>query len=388
MSQGEEENSGDNPQPLMLVFAGPNGSGKSTINAQVLKDPELGFNGKYINADEIAKGLEAQIPDYRTRNIKAAGIAEAQRLEALQGGQSFAFESVMSTPEKVALLTQAREHGYQVALIFVTTDNPELNVARVSNRVSLGGHAVEPDSIRKRYAGAMQLLPSAVEHSDTAVVFDNSGVEPVRVVTKDGPTIVIEPNAPQWVQTHFAEPFQARQDSLNKLAATAQATNPKTPIAEAAAAHGRSYHGLVLAQTDHHALQATQDTFTIHDKVLSLDRGFRSGYTTFTYAFDKGKLASEETVLRIEREARGKAFTELPREEALKRHPELASSFKQLDAVQAQIQVQDLNARELAIVMNRVRENMGRAIEKGVDEKTQVQAEVTTSTSPSREAER
>jgi len=47
----------DGSAPVMLVFAGPNGSGKSSINAQVLKNPAMGFSGEYINADDIAKSM-------------------------------------------------------------------------------------------------------------------------------------------------------------------------------------------------------------------------------------------------------------------------------------------------------------------------------------------
>ena len=70
----------DGSAPVMFVFAGPNGSGKSSINAQVLKNPALGFSGEYINADDIAKSMESQIPDYQTRNIKAAELAESRRV--------------------------------------------------------------------------------------------------------------------------------------------------------------------------------------------------------------------------------------------------------------------------------------------------------------------
>lgn len=90
--------------PHVIIAAGPNGSGKSTIvTEQFLENPESAFHGEYINADEIAKTLEAQIPDYIERNICAAGIAEQRRIEAIKEGRSFAFETVMSTPEKVVL---------------------------------------------------------------------------------------------------------------------------------------------------------------------------------------------------------------------------------------------------------------------------------------------
>ena len=360
---GQKENSA----PVMFVFAGPNGSGKSSINAQVLKNPALGFSGEYINADDIAKSMESQIPDYQTRNIKAAELAESRRLIALQSGHSFAFESVMSTPEKVALLTQARERGFQVALVFVTTDDAEKNVARVSNRVAMGGHAVEPDTVRKRYHSAMQLLPAAVEHSDKALIFDNSGTTPIRVVTKNGPDVVIEPNAPQWVESQFAAPYRARQTSLEQLEAVAKGSAPSITISEAAAQHGRGYSGKIVDQTSLHTLQETGEAgFVIHDKALGPKRDFDNGtYARITYAFDKGKIPPEEVVQRMEREARSKAFKELSRQEAVKQHPELQASFAQLDALKTQVEGQQLSASEQATVMERLRENMARSIERG-----------------------
>jgi predicted ABC-type ATPase len=81
--------------------------------------------------------LSSQIADPRECNIAAAQEVERQRLELLQSGQSLAFETVMSTPEKVALLSQARERGYEVTLVFVTTSDPDINVSRVANRLPI-----------------------------------------------------------------------------------------------------------------------------------------------------------------------------------------------------------------------------------------------------------
>lgn len=126
-----------------IVFAGPNGSGKSTITSAVVENPAL-FKREYINADDIAKSLEVDIPNYRERNIKAATIAEERRLAAFEERRAVAFETVLSTPEKIALMTQAKAKGYEVTLVFVTTKDPEINVQRVSNRVDLGGTALRP----------------------------------------------------------------------------------------------------------------------------------------------------------------------------------------------------------------------------------------------------
>lgn len=167
--------------PRAIVFAGPNGSGKSTLiggfqAAQKLPDV-------YINADDIARTEFGDVSDLRERNLLAARTAETRRRSALADGASFAFETVMSTPGRVALLDEARALGYQVELAFVATRDPHINIARVAARVAQNGHDVDPQKIIERYQRTMALLPSALDLSDYAYVFDNSdhnnGAEPV-----------------------------------------------------------------------------------------------------------------------------------------------------------------------------------------------------------------
>jgi predicted ABC-type ATPase len=74
-----------------VVFAGPNGSGKSTITTALVENPAL-FRGEYINADNIAKSFEEDIPNYIERNIRAANVAEERRLTAFREHRSVAFE--------------------------------------------------------------------------------------------------------------------------------------------------------------------------------------------------------------------------------------------------------------------------------------------------------
>jgi predicted ABC-type ATPase len=207
----------------VIVFAGPNGSGKSSITRSYLTNPENEFSGVYVNADDIAAGLARQIPDVRERNIAAAQEAERQRLVLLETGKSFAFETVMSTPEKVALLSQAREQGYSVTLVFVTTADPDINVSRVAGRVAKGGHDVDPSAVQSRYASAMKLLPVAIEQADSVIVLDNSrDGESAQVVAmkRDRGTLEIlkGPLSPQWVFDQLEKDYKARLESLAVLA--------------------------------------------------------------------------------------------------------------------------------------------------------------------------
>lgn len=277
------------PQPpAVMIFAGPNGSGKSTILSQSLADAGLPPEA-YINADDIAKTLEAEIPDYKERNLRAAQIAEQRRKDALSRGEDFAFETVMSTPEKVSLFTQAKAVGYEVMLIFVSTNDPAINVQRVANRVAMGGHDVAEDAIRERYRRALDLLACAVEHADVAVVYDNSlpSVEPLQVAVKDEGKVTIttyDDHDTAWIESALNEPWLARTASRSHLytlmeqdAAARGLACPPEPVA-AVAKNDAEYWGIAVGVTEQHfLLLSPKGDYTIHDRQLAATPSIEQG---------------------------------------------------------------------------------------------------------------
>lgn len=80
----------------------------------------------------------------------------------------------MSHISKVEFLKEAQAQGFKTYLYFVSTVDPEINIARVKYRVSIGGHPVPEQKIRDRYFRSMDLLMQAVEVTDRAFLFDNS----------------------------------------------------------------------------------------------------------------------------------------------------------------------------------------------------------------------
>ncbi|PCE30052.1 zeta toxin family protein [Burkholderia ubonensis] len=276
--------------PAVIIFAGPNGSGKSTITKTLLDNLE-DFSGEYINADDIARNLASDIPDDRERNREAARIAEEQRLKALSEGRDFAFETVMSTPEKVALMTQAKAHGYQVSLVFVTTEDPEINVGRVADRVATGGHAVPPDTVRRRYVAAMDLLPAAFEHADHATVWDNSEDDARLVATKAHEQVEFPAKDIEvpWVAEKLAEPYMQRLASRKLLSASLK---DGRPVQVAEAVHGKDYVGQVLRATSHHVLQEVEGELFLHDRKLAATATFDVGQEqAVSYRYEYGKIA-------------------------------------------------------------------------------------------------
>jgi predicted ABC-type ATPase len=101
-------------------------------------------------------------------------FADFLRQKLLAARRNFTFETVMSHPSKVELLAQAQAAGYRTYLYYVATDDPAINVSRVANRVKLNGHDVPPDLVEKRYYRSLDLLVSAIRHTDRAYIFDNS----------------------------------------------------------------------------------------------------------------------------------------------------------------------------------------------------------------------
>lgn len=245
-------------QPRLRVLAGPNGSGKSTIKNEL--KPE--WIGVFVNADEIERALRdtsgalglsdlgitgepARVLDRMEEHIRgsafahklglhrllghmsidesgrlhvpgpydsylASVLADAIRRELLSEGQTFTFETVMSSDDKIDFMREARARGYRVYLYFVATDDPTINVDRVRRRVKQGGHPVPAKKVRERYARSIGLMTEACGVAHRAYVFDNSGTRhKLLVQVIDGHELEIEAaTLPRWfVQTELWHSF-------------------------------------------------------------------------------------------------------------------------------------------------------------------------------------
>lgn len=292
----------------MVVLAGPNGSGKSTVT-DALKIDER-FPDVYINADDISRTELAHISDPIKRNIEAANLAERRRRDALTSGKPFAFETVMSTPGKLALFDEARTKGYNVDLIFVTTEDVAINLVRVENRVAKGGHSVDPGKIAERYERAMHLLPSAIAKSDMAEIYDNSftGHRPILVARKHNHQIEFIDSQPKWVQECLVEPIQQRCASREKLSSELLSLYPNAQIKDADIGHGKCYSGLIVGITDLHILQRisdVDDNFVLHDKILCAPMAYKTGKAmAISYAF--GADGKHKMLMKRQNQARSR----------------------------------------------------------------------------------
>lgn len=155
----------------LYVIAGCNGAGKTTASFTIL--PEIIHCKEFVNADEIAKGLSPFQPE---KVAFESGRIMLHRIdELLQNGESFAFETTLSTRSYKGKLLKAKEKGYTVTLLFFWLKNIELAKERVNVRVSEGGHNIPPDVIARRYkTGLRNLFEIYLDVVDGALIFDNS----------------------------------------------------------------------------------------------------------------------------------------------------------------------------------------------------------------------
>ena len=155
----------------LWLLAGGNGAGKSTFYRTRLEPLGMAF----INADVLAQQL---FPDEaEERSYEAAKIAETMRLDLLNEGRSFCFETVFSHPSKIDFVAKAKTLGYEIVLVYIHLETASLNQARVSQRVSEGGHHVPDEKVISRIPRVIQNIKQALPLFNVSYVLDNSRLD-------------------------------------------------------------------------------------------------------------------------------------------------------------------------------------------------------------------
>jgi len=130
-------------KPTLIVIAGPMGAGKTTFYDAHLKE-----------------AFPALIPPL-----------SHQREAALREHRSFAVEDLAVDTK---LLESARDAGYATKVIFISTEDPNLNIGRILIRMSRGGRSVPLNTIPESCHESMRSLPEAYKHADDVLVYDNT----------------------------------------------------------------------------------------------------------------------------------------------------------------------------------------------------------------------
>ena len=126
-----------------------------------------------------------------------------QREAALREGRSFAVEDLVVDTE---LLESARDAGYATKVVFISTEDPNLNVGRILIRMSRDGQSVPLNSIPESYKESLKSLPEARKHADDVLVYDNTlDGKGHRLVARfiAGELVKTTHPSPEWLKSLF-----------------------------------------------------------------------------------------------------------------------------------------------------------------------------------------
>jgi predicted ABC-type ATPase len=125
-----------------------------------------------LSVDDAARTLEPANPDIA---VAAAQVwVDQKREQLLLNMDSFCYETVFSHPSKIDVVAQAKGHGYFIILTYIHLKNAALNLARVHQRVSEGGHNVPPEKTVARIPRTMMHVGKAIKLVDEVQLLDNS----------------------------------------------------------------------------------------------------------------------------------------------------------------------------------------------------------------------
>ena len=174
------------PLPTIYVIAGCNGAGKTTFAKDFL--PREVKCLRFLNADEIARGISPLLPSAGT--LRAGRLLLSEIAAHLGRKETFALESTLSGKTYRNLFRHAAMAGYELELHYLWLSSPAQAIARVRERVQKGGHHVPATDIRRRFARSLDhLFADYLPLSTRWVIWDNSTMPAKRLASSDTDTI-------------------------------------------------------------------------------------------------------------------------------------------------------------------------------------------------------
>jgi predicted ABC-type ATPase len=190
-------------KPILTVIAGSNGSGKSTFTR---------YTQETLDVPVIDPDLETRMirPDAPETAAIAGGKQALLRARAyLANNDSFAVETTLSGNTYLKMMTQAKQKGWQVNLIYVGVSDVQINIKRVAQRVARGGHNVPQQDVRRRYTRSLANLATAIQKADHTIIYDNStsaGYQPVLTIEAGRVTKFVD-ELPEWIKSSLPPEF-------------------------------------------------------------------------------------------------------------------------------------------------------------------------------------
>lgn len=130
----------------LYIIAGPNGSGKTTLAKELVREEKITF----LNADEIAHRRGDKL------GLRSGRILLKKLDDCFNAKESIVLESTVSGNYHTRVIQRARKEKYQIIFVYVFLMSVEQNLARIKQRVAMGGHNVPTTDVKRRYKRSLQ----------------------------------------------------------------------------------------------------------------------------------------------------------------------------------------------------------------------------------------
>lgn len=208
------------PRPVFTIIMGCNGCGKSMWKREswdLLPD-------RYYDQDSVAAGVGGW--EKEVAREEARRIVESKIDESLLERLSFGIESTYSGRPGRALVERAKAADFRIEGVYIGTEDPEINVARIRQRVEdLTGHWVDPERVSERWKFSLANLRRTAELFDDLELFDNSRHDVLyrtrlasQCLLERGEVVQQAGELACW-SSQWLEGYRSRRESLRILAA-------------------------------------------------------------------------------------------------------------------------------------------------------------------------
>lgn len=154
---------------IYTIIAGANGVGKTSLY-QILKSSD--DLGERINTDEIVSEKGSWMD--KLLQIKAGRTAMNMLNKYISNEITFHQETTLPGNVIHKQIKKAKEKGFQIRLYYVGVESVDVSLKRVEKRVTKGGHGIDENTIRKRFAAMPDQLKTILPLCDTASFYDNT----------------------------------------------------------------------------------------------------------------------------------------------------------------------------------------------------------------------